>query len=536
MLEEKRSRKEWIKTIAIIFLSIMLVLTFFANTIRNYSLPEVATQYVYSDTLTTKIRGNGTVEAADPYNVVLKQSRKVASVKVRVGDEVQKGDVIYELEATESEELKKAQQELDALRAAYDKSLITGQVSTSDRRAVEGGNIGTTDQNMAKIDSAQRKVDNYEKEITNLEAELNRWKYNTKGDIPEAQAVKDAEKEITAWTIEQKARTDALDAAERDLKYAVEKFDEYEDVSDGDASKEAARQAVEAAKAKVTEKQNMLSIATDKLSSLNYIKSANKQTIDNRIAELEQQIELAKTNKTAAEESLKELVETITTRMDLNTSLNEIREKEKEVEQLKSEQTGNEVKAEVSGTILSLSRVAGETTSAEETVATIQLAGKAFTLSMSLTKDQAAMINKGDEAEVTNSWYYDDVHAIVSSIRPDKDSQGKKMIVTFEVQGESVTGGINLSLTITSRKSSNYDYVVPNSAIRHDNKGDYVYRLVEKSSPLGSRYSVERVDVTVLAEDETKSAVNGAFDGWNNYVVTTASKPLSDGTLVRLKQ
>ena len=60
-MQEKKSRKEWIKTIAIIFLSVMLVLTFFANTIRNYSLPEVATQYVGPDTLSTKIRGSGTV-------------------------------------------------------------------------------------------------------------------------------------------------------------------------------------------------------------------------------------------------------------------------------------------------------------------------------------------------------------------------------------------------------------------------------------------------------------------------------------------
>ena len=30
------SRKDWIKNLAIIFLSIMLVLTFFSNTIMNY--------------------------------------------------------------------------------------------------------------------------------------------------------------------------------------------------------------------------------------------------------------------------------------------------------------------------------------------------------------------------------------------------------------------------------------------------------------------------------------------------------------------
>ena len=39
-------RKDTVKNLIIIFLTIMLLLTFFSNTIMNYSLPQVATQYV----------------------------------------------------------------------------------------------------------------------------------------------------------------------------------------------------------------------------------------------------------------------------------------------------------------------------------------------------------------------------------------------------------------------------------------------------------------------------------------------------------
>ena len=60
--ENKGSRKrEWIKNIAIIFLTIMLILTFFSNTIMNYSLPQVATQYVQSGSISAQIRGTGIV-------------------------------------------------------------------------------------------------------------------------------------------------------------------------------------------------------------------------------------------------------------------------------------------------------------------------------------------------------------------------------------------------------------------------------------------------------------------------------------------
>ena len=59
-------RKDKIKNIAIVFLTVMLVLTFFSNSILNRALPEVATEYVTYDTITERVRGTGTVTAADP--------------------------------------------------------------------------------------------------------------------------------------------------------------------------------------------------------------------------------------------------------------------------------------------------------------------------------------------------------------------------------------------------------------------------------------------------------------------------------------
>ena len=86
-----KKRREWVKNAAIIFLSVMLVLTFFSNTFMNYSLPEVAAQYVQSGTITAKIRGTGTVESGDPYNVKISETRTISSVLVKTGDKVEKG-------------------------------------------------------------------------------------------------------------------------------------------------------------------------------------------------------------------------------------------------------------------------------------------------------------------------------------------------------------------------------------------------------------------------------------------------------------
>ena len=131
MEKQKVNKREWVKTVLIVFLTVMLVLTFFSNTIMNRSLPEVATQSVVSGAIHAKIRGNGTVAANETYDVTLSQTRKIQSVLVRVGDQVQTGDVLLRLEPMESEELKQAEDALMEMELNYQKSLISASNSSA---------------------------------------------------------------------------------------------------------------------------------------------------------------------------------------------------------------------------------------------------------------------------------------------------------------------------------------------------------------------------------------------------------------------
>ena len=123
-MENSVRKREWVKTAAIIFLAVLLVLTFFSKTIMNASLPEVAAQQAASGAINARIRGNGTVEASEVYNVTIKQTRKVASVLVKTGQEINVGDTMFVLEAEDSDELKQAETDLETLQQNYDKSLI----------------------------------------------------------------------------------------------------------------------------------------------------------------------------------------------------------------------------------------------------------------------------------------------------------------------------------------------------------------------------------------------------------------------------
>ena len=107
----------------------------------------------------------------------------------------------------------------------------------------------------------------------------------------------------------------------------------------------------------------------------------------------------------------------------------------------------------------------------------------------------------------------------------------RKSFLNFVVEGE-VTTGDQLNLAI-GQKSANYELIVPNSAVRSDANGYFVLTVQSKSSPLGNRYVATRVDVQVLASDDTNTAVSGGLVSYD-YVITTSSAPLTPGQLVRL--
>ena len=124
-VQEKSKKRELIKTIAIIFLVIMLLLTLFSQTIMNHSLPEVATQVVQSGTINAKIRGSGTVAANESYEVVMEQTREVRSVCVKAGDTVEEGTLLFVMGDMESQEMKDAQNALQEAELAYQKQILT---------------------------------------------------------------------------------------------------------------------------------------------------------------------------------------------------------------------------------------------------------------------------------------------------------------------------------------------------------------------------------------------------------------------------
>ncbi|MCH5341169.1 MAG: biotin/lipoyl-binding protein [Acetatifactor sp.] len=512
MNEKGNKRREWVKTAAIIFLSVMLVLTFFSNTIMNYSLPEVATQYVMSDSITAKIRGTGVVESGDPYYVEITESRKVASVAVRVGDEVQKGDVILYLEDSESEELKIAQQTLENAREAlkdardrYNDAILNPNISAADIQAANGNvSANTYRQQINDAQAALTAAQDALKPYSNKVAEI-------------SQKIKDFDTQLT-WD------RPRLDAAKSKLDAAKSA---YQSVSGNDAESK--------------EKKAALDKAQKEYDTIN-------QTVSNLLSQksaLEVELYAAQKNEAAAakavsdaDENLKALTNMLDNKKLLEDKLDDIANAQKavekaqaEVDKLTEKAIDATVTADISGTITAVNVTAGKTATAGSAVAVIQPEGQGFTMSFSVTNEQARRLAVGDRAELVNSWWYYDVEVVLASIKPDPNNPGQNKLLTFNVSG-SVVAGQTFSVSV-GQQSANYDLVVPNSAIREDNNGKFILIVESRSTPLGNRYSAARVDVEVLASDDTKSAISGALYGYE-YVITTSTQPVDAGQLVRL--
>lgn len=144
MTEKKSKRKDVIKNIAIVFLLVLLGLTFFSNTIMNWSLPEVSGQYAGYGTITSSIRASGTVTANMGYSVTIDETREIKSILIRKGDKVEAGQVIFTLEEGDSAELDAAKTELENMEYQYQLALI---------------NSGSTSYSSLEIELADLKAD-----------------------------------------------------------------------------------------------------------------------------------------------------------------------------------------------------------------------------------------------------------------------------------------------------------------------------------------------------------------------------------------
>lgn len=619
-MSEKVKNRGWVKNVAIIFLAVMLVLTFFSNTIMNRSLPEVTGQSVQSGSITTQVRGNGTIEAAETYEVKSADSRKVQSVPVSVGQEVKVGDTLVVLAAGDSEELEAALEELKQAQNAYQDELISLGATTAGNdeisRAREKLRQAVTTRDNTPVYTAEE-VATAEANLAYLQEVLNKAEDELfKAGGYEAGAGSDALKSLKKAMDEAETAYEAAQVRysnELEFISALASYAERNDNLAHYASHEAYCDAIAAAFTDKTEvsleyyfgadtnneyftrEQKNIGIygapyssyssysrlpSTDVAAvaaSYNEVAKARdafyeaqdayrdgieaatpvNAELEEQRAEAEHARDVAQRTLTtvtegynayeaavdavlSSQQALEQLLVTQKTESVALSRLAEaVTEAQKKVDELSAGETnedgtvtGGTITSEVNGIVKTINVTAGGNTDPATAIMSIEVPDRGYTVSISVTADQASKVTVGDSAQIqTGYWGGSDLQGKLLGIRNNPQDRQRRMLI-FEVTGESVESGTSVSVSIGQR-SQNYDLIVPNSAVRSDSNGSFVLLMMSKPNPLGTRYQAQRVDVQVVASDDVNSAVTGGIAAYD-YVITNSTAPIEDGMYVRL--
>ena len=669
MEEQSVKKRGWVKNAVIVFLSVMLVLTFFSRTIMNRSLPEVATASVSSGSINARIRGTGAVTAGDSYELVVKQTRKVETVYVKVGERVETGDVLFVLSDADSTELKEAQELLESLQLSYQRALLdlTERDYAKENRDIQKGrdamakanaamlanaytpdelaasaaairdaertqadletalgeaeksvtqyeeSVGTLEQQLKTLDSEMEKlsktIDDEDEQLTALKRGINKPEERLK---TAQEQLKNAEVAYGQLRITHGEAYDSLfnkakeivgTGSEIDIIRQMEALVESTSTEEGYFATEeektafnlfsAAQEEIDTARAEI---ERLQKIITENISVQEQIAALTKSIEEHEDELQEKSLESREVNRqlfsaaqnlagaqqwrdslkgqnaaqgelitqlkdadnalqqrkidydNAAEEyerlktSLEDMLFALAEQkknddksiarenLDLQDQKKKIARQEEVVAGLQTDSVGREITAPVSGLVSAVNVTAGRDAAANETLAVIELVDRGYTLRLPVTNEQAQKVRVGDSADVVNYYWGPEIKATLTSIVNDPQSQGKSKILVFNLSGD-VSSGQNLTLSI-GQKSANYDSIVPTSAIRSDTNGNFVLVITAKSTPLGNRYTATRVDVTILAQDDTQSAVSGLSYG--DFVITNSSKPVEAGMQVNL--
>lgn len=603
-MNEKIKKRGWVKNAAIIFLFAMLVLTFFSNTIMNRSLPEVATANIVPGTISSRIRGSGTIEAAESYQIKTRDSRKIQSVLVKLEQEVKVGDSLILLGEGEGADLSSAREAVASAEFAYNQKLISVSMQSNELQTVRA---------KEKLENAIKQQENTKvnpADITTAEARLNIANEKLRNGVPGAPTIAEVEaaaaamnqknNELEQKKIQDKTKYDTLiyianqkheqakaDNTDPDMVNATEeqwqafvaqKFggavdnaalgpllnktlpnDIDDDVIkynvDGNplkltyygsfvfVKKEIADSyvAIEKLKAELdtlTEDYETLDKKYKTMNAALILEQESAQKAYNAVMERKNAYEAARDEAVQAQVALEQLLSNKKLdNLELQNLRRSLGEAQARLARLAADVgPGGEIKSEVNGVIKQINVSAGDTSEPGMPLLVIEVPDRGYNATVTVTREQASKLKIGASAEVfAGYWGWgEQIKAKLIAILPDKENpQGNKKLL-FELSGEKLESGTQVNISV-SEETKQYETTVPNAAVRTDSNGSFVYVVEVKNSPLGNRYVATRVDVQVLAKDDAMSAISGALPSWG-YVITSSSKPIEAGHLVKLAE
>ena len=209
------------------------------------------------------------------------------------------------------------------------------------------------------------------------------------------------------------------------------------------------------------------------------------------------------------------------------------RETRQLLEQLKAvEAAGGRLTAPVDGTVASILSQPGRTQEGAQ-AAVLTRNDQGFAFRGKLDQKKAEDLAAGDQGKLTFTLEgkAGSAEAIITSVGA-ADSQGQVTVTAQLPEGNYGSGG-SAELEI-SRRSQQYDMVLPLSALRMGGGDAYVLVIQEKQSVMGVEQTVVKKTVILQEQDSENMAVEGALLE-SDQVVISSNKPVEEGDRVRLE-
>jgi multidrug resistance efflux pump len=187
--------------------------------------------------------------------------------------------------------------------------------------------------------------------------------------------------------------------------------------------------------------------------------------------------------------------------------------------------------APADGDILTIDAKAGSVVSTGAPVMTVNDRSRGLSLTVQIDEDSVGEMTVGDTADVTVG---DDMQSCpITSIAASTEVQGM-FDVSFSIPDNFGVVGQQASIKFRKR-TQQYDVLIPLSALRQDNDGDFIYVVNQQEGSLGTQISVKRVDVYVLDQDNTRAALQAGITQ-RDLIVARSDRDIQDGDRVRLEE
>ena len=583
------ARRSRVVKAMVAFVAVLALLTFFSNTLMNLTIPKVMGAYASRGNLSYSNSARGTITVENQTEVKGLEGRTVDQVKVTNYDTVQAGDTILTLKPIEeSEDLQSKRDRLKQLErdAEYDSrtdnttdftsyydSINMAKATLSDaedtlyavqnKDAVEEENKQIINEESVKevslkatvteaaktVEDIQKQIDAIDASIAPLQAQIDVYTAlgtptpTPRPDAPETTEPAATEPETpvpegaTATPTPSPSPAPAYDEDGLDptsptyeMEKLMLKIREYEDQKTAlESQLESAKTRLDEASAELAECQGKIKDAQAEIDALKQLPSeAAAQnavtTARNAVNTAQKALSDAQTAAGITEDKARDTAE---------DREEEIAKLKKQIEELEKQAKVTEIKAPVGGFIYNIAVASGDALTAKTFVTyIIPETDRVCSVSFKFSSQAAQSIRVGMDLEITSGFIQG---CTVQSIKPDPDNPRANKIVKCMVEGNDAWPGEEITVN-AGRGNDNYKCVVPSSAVSEDNNGHFIYVIVGSSTPLGDKYTVKRVDVSIEATDGAATAIKGeGLDKYDVMIVVRAEKPLEDGQRVRLE-